>query len=299
MISEFHFSVLYNIHAQKFLILYIPYTSESAYFELLSRISNLSERCRRLNQSKSTRLDMFNSTIILKQRPLRSLATAAQVFAPHSRSPLVVRAAEWDPEGLFGKKAPQEGIIERRMMQKRIETDKEFKKQMEEFAAKKREELIAKREARALPTRMEDLVEYFLDTEAPEMEFEVARCRPMLEKPFFAHLDKVIGIERFATVPNEDRLAELETLRDYIKEAVEAIDKAAASVSAPADRLKKLLVSKDKKQTILDMAGNNEIDIGLIELLEQNIGGAQASGQKEAAEFMTKILQACKRYVIT
>lgn len=39
-------------------------------------------------------------------------------------------------------------------------------------------------------------MEYFLDTEAPEMEFEVARCRPRLTPDFFAYLDRRIGARK-------------------------------------------------------------------------------------------------------
>lgn len=130
------------------------------------------------------------------------------------------------------------------------------------------------------------------------------------------------GLERFANVPDEERLAELETLRDYLKaragpgqglvesspvlqlvapqraavlaactpasagsrerrgaarrchagkqqngaaaaccpvaleqEAVEAVDKAAQTLAAPGERLKKLLEAKDKKAMLLEMAG--------------------------------------------
>ncbi len=48
-------------------------------------------------------------------------------------------------------------------------------------------------QARQPPEKIEDLVEFFLDTEAPEMEFEVARCRPQLTPEFFAYLDRRIG----------------------------------------------------------------------------------------------------------
>lgn len=63
------------------------------------------------------------------------------------------------------------------------------------------------------------------------------------------------GLERFATVPDEDRLAELEGLREYLKAAVEAVDTAAASLAAPQERLKRLLEAKDKKAMLLEMAG--------------------------------------------
>jgi hypothetical protein len=50
-------------------------------------------------------------------------------------------------------------------------------------------------QARKVPTIMEELTEYFLDTEAPEMEFEIARCRPLITAEYFAFLDTRIGEE--------------------------------------------------------------------------------------------------------
>ena len=51
-----------------------------------------------------------------------------------------------DPEGLFGKSAPASGIIERRLMQQRISTDKEFAASFESMQAKLKEELQEKRD---------------------------------------------------------------------------------------------------------------------------------------------------------
>lgn len=45
-------------------------------------------------------------------------------------------------------------------------------------------------------------------------------------------------------------------------------------------------------------AGNGEIDQGLFDLLQQNIDGARAAGQQQAAEFMEKVLVAAKRYSV-
>lgn len=42
---------------------------------------------------------------------------------------------EWDPEKLFTGTSPKEGIIARRMMQKRIEKDKDFAAQVRRSAA--------------------------------------------------------------------------------------------------------------------------------------------------------------------
>jgi hypothetical protein len=100
-------------------------------------------------------------------------------------------------------------------------------------------------------------------------------------------------------LPDEERLAELETLRDYLTAAVDAVDKATAAWTAAPERLKKLLTSKDKKAMLLEMAGAGEIDQALMNLLEENIAGARAAGQQEAAEFMVKVQQAAQRYVIT
>lgn len=74
------------------------------------------------------------------------------------------------------------------------------------------------------------------------------------------------GLERFSNLPDEERLAELETLRDYLTEAVEAVDRAAASLAAPQERLKKLLEARDKKAMLLEMAGARlwvGVDVGV------------------------------------
>jgi hypothetical protein len=49
-------------------------------------------------------------------------------------------------------------------------------------------------QARTIPADDHDLVDYLLDTEAMEMDFEVARCRPRLTPDFFKLLDRNIGV---------------------------------------------------------------------------------------------------------
>lgn len=215
-----------------------------------------------------------------------------------SSSPLKIRATSWDPEGLFKGSAPAPGMIDRKLMQQRIGSDQQATEQVAAFIAAQKADIQAKREARVVPEDPHDLIEFFLDTEGPDMEFEVARCRPKLDKTFFGTLDKLVGVERFSTVPDEDRLAELETLRDYLTEATEAIDNATKAVIAAPERVKKLLGAKDKKAMLLEMAGAGEIDTALMDLLEQNIEGAKAAGQEAAAEFMTKVRQAAAKYYI-
>jgi hypothetical protein len=54
----------------------------------------------------------------------------------------------------------------------------------------------------------------------------------------------------------QDRLAELETLRDFLKEAITALDATTTSIiTGPGERLKKLLGAPDKKAMLLEMAG--------------------------------------------
>lgn len=88
---------------------------------------------------------------------------------------------------------------------------------------------------------------------------------------------------------SEERLAELELLRQYLEEASEAVDKAVAATSTAVERMKKLLGAKDKKAMIIEMAEANEIDVPLMDLLQQNIEGARSVGQEEAANFMEKV----------
>lgn len=227
-----------------------------------------------------------------------SLRCAPQRNATRSRRLThTVKAIGWDPEGILS--APVGNHIQRRTFQKQVEQDKDLAAKVEAEQQRLREELIQKRESRVLPTTPQQAVEYFLDTEGSEMEFEVARCRPMLTKDFFQFLEREITSERLAATPNEDRLAELSILQQYLEEVVEAVDKATSTIAAPAERLRTLLMSKDKAATLYEMAGNNEIDQDLIKLLEQNIAGAQAAGNEDAVTFLTKIANAARKFVMT
>ena len=63
------------------------------------------------------------------------------------------------------------------------------------------------------------------------------------------------GQERFASKPNEDRVGELEALREFLEQAAAAFDTQQQKVLEPVDRLKQLLAAKDKRATLLEMAG--------------------------------------------
>ena len=131
------------------------------------------------------------------------------------------------------------------------------------------------------------------------MEYEVARTRPSLDAAFFRALDAAVGELRFAKTPNPDRVAELEVLRDFLGGAVAAFDEQAARLLSPADRMRRLLMAKDKKATLLEMAAANEVDAALVALLGQNAEAAAAAGQAEAAEFLTKVRDAARKFVMS
>ena len=71
----------------------------------------------------------------------------SRAASPCARPP---GAAAQDPEGIF-KSAPQQGLIDRKLMGQRMQQDDEARKQVEAYEAKAREELQQKREVRQPP----------------------------------------------------------------------------------------------------------------------------------------------------
>lgn len=201
-----------------------------------------------------------------------------------------------DPEGILGQ--PSGGHIERRTRQKTLQQSKEEQEADRKAEEEQREAIKQKREARVVPTSPVDLVEYFLETESQEMEYEIARCRPNLNEDFFKHLDQAIGTLRFSSTPDEDRLAELEALREVLKAGVEALDQMAANISAPAQRARELLQAKDKKQKIQEMAATNQIDNDMLNILRQNAMLAREAGNDEVGTFIDKVIIACQKFLI-
>jgi hypothetical protein len=122
----------------------------------------------------------------------------------------------WDPENHFKGIPLKTGIIERRLMQKKIEVDKDFAEAMKGAVNDLEKEAVLRREMRKCvkvaaaaecsvsspreafqhslcvdpgvcrkPTNEEEMMEYFLDTTAEDLEFEVVRFRPQLTEAFF------------------------------------------------------------------------------------------------------------------
>ncbi|XP_071693601.1 uncharacterized protein [Rutidosis leptorrhynchoides] len=208
-----------------------------------------------------------------------------------------IRCIGWDPEGILGP--PSTGHLARREFQRRLERDadarEDFQRQLQE--EKERRRLL--RLSRRVPESHTELVEYFLDTEAQELELEIARMRLKLTDEFFNHLKSELGQLRFAvqkTEDMEDRVIELEALQKALVEGIQAYDKLQGNIVKAKENLNKIFTSKDVKATLMDMVEKNEINKSLLALLDENIASARSSNQVEAADYMEKVRGAVRKY---
>lgn len=204
----------------------------------------------------------------------------------------------WDPEGILGP--PSGGHIARREFEKKFKEEGAQKEALQRQVLQERERRRAAREARVVPDNAADLVEYFLVTEAAEIEYEIARCRSRLNQEFLEYLQAETATLRFAlsrTKEMDDRLVELEALHKVLTEGIEAYDMMAGDVIGAKDRLSRIFASGDKKATLLEMVEKNELDRSLLALLDQNIAAAQAANQEQAVLFMEKIRAAVLKYL--
>ncbi|XP_057811384.1 uncharacterized protein LOC131025595 isoform X2 [Salvia miltiorrhiza] len=212
--------------------------------------------------------------------------------------PAKIRCIGWDPEGVLG--APKPGHIARLEFKRRLDKDSEAREAFERQVREEKDRTRRLRESRVIPDTVEELVEYFLDTEAQEIEFEISRLRPRLNEEFFSHLKLELGKLKFSvskTQDVEDRVIELETLQKALEEATEAYDKMQAELVTARESLKRILQSSDVKATLLDLVGENSLNRSLLTLLDQNIASAYQGNQKQAAEYMEKIRGAMLKYI--
>ncbi|EPS71246.1 hypothetical protein M569_03513, partial [Genlisea aurea] len=209
-----------------------------------------------------------------------------------------IRCVGWDPEGILG--APRTGHIARLEFKKRLQKDS---KAREDFERRIREENAlrkARRESRVIPEGKEKLVEYLLDTEAQEIDFEIARLRPLLNDEFFSYLKHELGKLRFAvskTQSTEDRVMELEALGKALEEGIEAYDKMQYELVRSRKSLMKLLTADDVKTTLLEMVEENEVNRSLLALLDENIASAYQGNQTQVARHMENIRGAMLKYI--
>eukprot|EP00899_Mesostigma_viride_P010327 jgi/Mesvir1/19296/Mv10369-RA.1 len=208
------------------------------------------------------------------------------------------RAQRW-LEGILA--APKAGHIARRMMMKNDDLRKQAEAEADrlmEIKAKEREE---RRAGRVVPTTDKQTLQYFLETEAEDMEYEVARRRERLTDAFFKYLDTEIGVVRFSTNTSEGNqavLAEMENLRTLLRQGVSMVDAMSSELVSAKAKLASILTAKDKKAALLELAGQNAIDGPLLNLIGQNAEGARQAGQQQAAEFLDKLKAAAAKYVV-
>lgn len=195
---------------------------------------------------------------------------------------------------------PKGGHIARLEFKKRLEKDAGAREAYVQQLKEEQERRRAERQARVVPETNDGLLEYFLDSEAREITFEISRLRPRLNEEFFDHIKLELGQLRFAvsrTKEMEDRVIELEAIQKVLLEGIEAYDKMEADLVSAKERLMKILQSKDKKSTLLEMVGRNELNRSVLALLDENIASALESNQAEAAAFMENVRATMLKYI--
>ncbi|CAD6226691.1 unnamed protein product [Miscanthus lutarioriparius] len=205
--------------------------------------------------------------------------------------PAKISCIGWDPEGILG--APQGGHIARLEFRRRLERDSEARDAFERQVREEKERRRNEREARVIPDTDAGLVEFFLDTDAREIEIEIGRLRPRLNQDFFGHISREIAQIKFAvtrTAEMEDRLIELEEMQ-------KAYDKLQNDLVTAKERLMKILQSSDRKSTLLEMVERNELNISILTLLDENIASAKTSNQDELAAFMEDVRSSLVKYI--
>eukprot|EP00898_Chlorokybus_atmophyticus_P009166 jgi/Chlat1/9250/Chrsp99S08523 len=213
------------------------------------------------------------------------------------RGALIVRNIGWDPEGILA--APSGNHLARRQMsadkQLAEEARKEADRRLEESERIKRE----RRAARSVPETPSDLIQYFLETNEEDFEYETARYRPRMDEAFFSQLDRDIGTARFSnSVKDQEKVQVMEKLKDILKEGVASLDEMTSKMVSAQSRLRQVLTAADKKAQLLKLAEENQIDSAFITLLEQNTASARTAGQEEVAKLLEKIREVSLKYVV-
>ncbi|CAL9133960.1 unnamed protein product [Musa acuminata var. zebrina] len=225
-------------------------------------------------------------------------AVMVKTFTLRRRQNRRILCVGWDPEGILGP--PQRGHIARLDLKRQLEKDAVARETFDRQLREEREQRRKRREARVVPETTEGLIEYFLDSEARDIEVEIGRLRPRLNKEFFDHLRVELGQLRFAvnrTTEMEDRLIELEAMQKVLQEGTEAYDKMQTDLVSAKERLMKILQSKDRKSTLLEMVERNELSRSILALLDENIASAISNNQKEAAAFMEDVRSTILKYM--
>ncbi|KAK8940190.1 hypothetical protein KSP40_PGU007601 [Platanthera guangdongensis] len=103
-----------------------------------------------------------------------------------------------------------------------------------------------------------------------------------LTKDFFECIQIELAKLRFSvsrTKEMEDRLIEFEALEKVLLEGIEAYDKMEGDLVLAKERLLKILQSKERNSTLLDMVERNKLTRSVLALLDENIADALKSDQ--------------------
>eukprot|EP00668_Euglena_longa_P016317 GGOE01020556.1.p1 GENE.GGOE01020556.1~~GGOE01020556.1.p1 ORF type:complete len:416 (-),score=127.28 GGOE01020556.1:343-1590(-) len=212
--------------------------------------------------------------------------------------------------GGFGWNEQEQGYdhISRRMQQRHEQELQQMAEEEKEVREHVVQQVTERRTARVLP-RAEDppqvVLDYLLSIVTDDLAFEITRVRPLITDAFHALLDEIIEAERKkeeAESPAEDAkpvtmLRNYMALKKLIEVTLQKIDTMAAVLTAPKDRLKKLLSAPDKRAAMLEMVASNEVDEELLQLLKTNQASAQLAGAQQVADFLGKLHDECQRFV--
>ncbi|KAL3818186.1 hypothetical protein ACJIZ3_004091 [Penstemon smallii] len=174
-----------------------------------------------------------------------SFGTTTNITIPKFTKPRYqttkIRCIGWDPEGVLGP--PQAGHISRLQFKKRLEKDSDARDAFQRQVQEERQRREAFRQSRVIPDTTEGLVEFLLDTEAQEIEFEIARLRPRLNEEFFSHLKLELGKLRFAV--SKTQLLDMVELNELNRSLLTLLDENISSAyqsnqTAAAEYMEKL-----------------------------------------------------------
>ncbi|TVU06819.1 hypothetical protein EJB05_46854 [Eragrostis curvula] len=233
------------------------------------------------------------------QSPLVAAVRRKPMTTRRRAVPAKISCIGWDPEGILAP--PQGGHISRLEFRRRLEQDSDAREDFERQVREEHERRRREREARVIPDTDDGLVEFFLDTDAREIEVEIGRLRPRLNQGFFDHITREIAQIKFSvtrTVEMEDRLIELKQCRRFfLRESVKAYDKLQNDLVTAKQRLMNILQSTDRKATLLEMVERNELNMSILTLLDENIASAKSSNQNEAVAFMEDVRASIVKYI--
>mmetsp|Transcript_26430 Transcript_26430/g.49876 ORF Transcript_26430/g.49876 Transcript_26430/m.49876 type:complete len:332 (+) Transcript_26430:103-1098(+) len=220
-----------------------------------------------------------------------NLSQLTGTFEEERDSEALSMELSWDPDNVM-KEPADDDLISRNMKQREERFEQERLEAESEERKRLRAELEEFRSSRTIPTDdPKMLLEYLVSTEINELEFEMTRCRPQMTDAFF----EVVENEVLVSVESE-RKEQIKSMLKAAREFVAFMDANVKALASPAEKLKALLTSEDKRTKIADMAAEGEIDDPFMALFFTNIDMAYSSGNAQAGDYMKTIYDHCKKF---